>query len=468
MFQFNKLIVDYSGFVYDNFDESKLQTLRYDSKYTGKIHCLFLNNFSVYKFTDEGWVHKKTKDNFNYYDIKKKNIIQINVKTHSLKMFKSTPNEHKLYQKNESKYGDLPYKNFEYCKQCGSKHEKNNCHDGFCSSNSDDYNNSDNTNKCNSDNTSKCDSDNTSKCDSDNTSKCGKLSCNSCDNFDPCEHNKTSIRPVNIFHDGIAVCKFSDLDNLTSDCVDYALLINSSTILQKNNGNWNFIDSPSRFYFYDLYKNNMWKIDRCQNGKAIKIKCCNEYFLNINTRIIYYCENKKWFSIGPNQTKSNFEVYYSSGQPITITASSLGSANTASAIGFGNSVSNIIINGTNIDMSNISNLASYPASSRTITNISALLVVSDELNLATNSMTIVGQVYTSTNNTFSPLAGALVTFPTITGLITTGTILNAVTNNLNISIPLGRRVLLVFTCTTTGSNSLTTFSGYASAGISQF
>jgi BclB C-terminal domain-containing protein len=112
-------------------------------------------------------------------------------------------------------------------------------------------------------------------------------------------------------------------------------------------------------------------------------------------------------------------------------------------------------------------MASYPATSHTITAISALLVVSAGLNLLAGSMTIVAQIYTSTNDTFVPLPGALVTFAPITGLLTTGTVFTASATGLNVTIPVGERVLLAFSATTDGLGLLATFTGYASAGVTQ-
>lgn len=100
MSQTDKLFIDYGGVVLNHYDHGKLQSIKYNTNHEDKIHCLFLNNSSVLKLTSKGWIHKKTKKNFNFYDVEKKEILQINVKDNTVKKLNRSTGSQLIEKKN--------------------------------------------------------------------------------------------------------------------------------------------------------------------------------------------------------------------------------------------------------------------------------------------------------------------------------------------------------------------------------
>mgnify|MGYP001179680164 CR=1 FL=1 len=127
-------------------------------------------------------------------------------------------------------------------------------------------------------------------------------SSNSCSNSnEKCKPKK--LLAVNIFRAGKVVCSYDDLNNTCNEA-QFALLTQSSVVLEKYFDSWTFIDSPKDFYFYDICTNFMWKVCKCDPIQTVKVNCCNIYLLDINTGNIYVCKNNKWFpkntsKIGP-------------------------------------------------------------------------------------------------------------------------------------------------------------------------
>ena len=73
---------------------------------------------------------------------------------------------------------------------------------------------------------------------------------------------------------------------------------------------------------------------------------------------------------------------------------------------------------------------------------------------------------TTPNNTFSPISGASVTLsPSLSGVVSIGTICSGITKNLLISVTEQTRLLLVISATSSGLTLINNISGYVSAGV---
>ena len=91
------------------------------------------------------------------------------------------------------------------------------------------------------------------------------------------------------------------------------------------------------------------------------------------------------------------------------------------------------------------------------------------LSLVGSTVTIRAQIYQSVtpNNVFSPIAGTLINLtPSLSGIISIGTLLNGSLTGLNIPVTAQTRLMLVFSATASGLSLLNTVVGYASAGLS--
>ena len=91
------------------------------------------------------------------------------------------------------------------------------------------------------------------------------------------------------------------------------------------------------------------------------------------------------------------------------------------------------------------------------------------LSLVGSSVTINAQIYQSTtpNNVFSPIAGTLINLtPSLSGVLSIGTLLNGALTGLNIPVTAQTRLMLVFSATASGLTLINTVTGYASAGLS--
>jgi BclB C-terminal domain-containing protein len=106
----------------------------------------------------------------------------------------------------------------------------------------------------------------------------------------------------------------------------------------------------------------------------------------------------------------------------------------------------------------------------TITALAAYYSLSAALSLIGSTVTVTAQLYSSTtpNNIFTAVPGATVTLaPSLTGLVTIGTVLSGLTTGLAIPVTAGTRLLLVFTpAVTAGLDIATAIAGSASAGLS--
>jgi BclB C-terminal domain-containing protein len=140
-------------------------------------------------------------------------------------------------------------------------------------------------------------------------------------------------------------------------------------------------------------------------------------------------------------------------------------------VGFGSSALDLSILGANIDLTGtggtLLNFAFSVPRNGVITSISAFFSTTVALSLIGSTVTITAQLYSSPtpNNIFSPIPGALVTLPPITGIINIGDTLNDITTGLAIPVTAQTRLLLVFFATASGLSLINTVVGYASAGV---
>ncbi|MDE7205871.1 MAG: hypothetical protein K2N90_01690 [Lachnospiraceae bacterium] len=142
-------------------------------------------------------------------------------------------------------------------------------------------------------------------------------------------------------------------------------------------------------------------------------------------------------------------------------------------VGFGSSAQGITLLGSTIDITNasgtLSNFALQVPRAGVITSFSAFFSTTVALSLIGSNVTINAQIYQSAtpNNVFSPIVGTLINLtPSLSGVISVGTLLNGSLTGLNIPVTAQTRLMLVFSATASGLSLLNTVVGYASAGLS--
>jgi BclB C-terminal domain-containing protein len=182
-----------------------------------------------------------------------------------------------------------------------------------------------------------------------------------------------------------------------------------------------------------------------------------------------------WRSLSPlPATSASTIIPYASSLPITLTTIAGGLSGTGAMIGFGNSISGIVVSAANIDLTGGSGLNvnfgfTLPRSG-TIKSLSAFFSTAAGLTLTATNVAIKAQLYKSnstTSNLFSPVSGAVVTLtPALTGSLTVGTTCTGMVSGLSIPVTAQSRFILVFSTTATGLSLITSVSGYASAGVS--
>jgi len=146
-----------------------------------------------------------------------------------------------------------------------------------------------------------------------------------------------------------------------------------------------------------------------------------------------------------------------------------GMLNTSSIIGFGGSQSGVATVGGTIDATALGNYAFSMPRKGTLTSISAYFSTNNSLPLIGSSITVTAQLYQSAtpHNSFTAIPGAFVTMnPSLTGIVSIGTISHGITTGLSIPVTTGTRILMVISAHVTGGMDMaTTLTGYASAGI---
>lgn len=166
-------------------------------------------------------------------------------------------------------------------------------------------------------------------------------------------------------------------------------------------------------------------------------------------------------------------IPFASGLPVSLTTIAGGLAGIPAFVGFGSSAQGLTLLGATIDITNasgtLSNFAFQVPRAGIITSFNAFFSTTAALSLAGSSVTVNAQIYQSVtpNNVFSPIAGTLINLtPSLSGIISVGTLLNGTLTGLNIPVTAQTRLMLVFSATASGLSLLNTVTGYASAGLS--
>ena len=166
-------------------------------------------------------------------------------------------------------------------------------------------------------------------------------------------------------------------------------------------------------------------------------------------------------------------IPFASGLPISLTTIAGGLAGLPAFIGFGSSAQGLTLLGSTIDITNasgtLSNFAFQVPRAGILTSFSAFFSTTAALSLVGSNVTVNAQIYQSTtpNNVFSPIAGTLINLtPSLSGIISVGTLLNGALTGLNIPVTAQTRLMLVFSATASGLSLINTVAGYASAGLS--
>ena len=166
-------------------------------------------------------------------------------------------------------------------------------------------------------------------------------------------------------------------------------------------------------------------------------------------------------------------IPFASGTPVALTTIVGGLAGLPAFVGFGSSAQGLTLLGTTIDITNasgtLSNFAFQVPRAGIITSFSAFFSTTVALSLIGSTVAVRAQIYQSAtpNNVFSPIAGTLINLtPSLSGVISIGTLLNGSLTGLNIPVTAQTRLMLVFSATASGLTLVNTVAGYASAGLS--
>jgi BclB C-terminal domain-containing protein len=166
-------------------------------------------------------------------------------------------------------------------------------------------------------------------------------------------------------------------------------------------------------------------------------------------------------------------IPFASGLPVALTTIAGGLAGLPAFVGFGSSAQGLTLLGSTIDITNasgtLSNFAFQVPRAGTITSFSAFFSTTIALSLIGSTVTVNAQIYQSTtpNNVFSPIPGTLIGLsPSLSGVISIGTLLNGALTGLNIPVTTQTRLMLVFSASASGLTLVNTVTGYASAGLS--
>jgi BclB C-terminal domain-containing protein len=185
------------------------------------------------------------------------------------------------------------------------------------------------------------------------------------------------------------------------------------------------------------------------------------------------CECKKHHHHHHHRVRSSASIIpFASGGPITLVTSPPNLEQKLAAIAFGNNASvvaspttgDIILTPTTLNMA-----FSMPRFG-IISSIAAYFSITSDVTIPTGStVTVRAQLYESTapNDTFTPIAGTLVTLvPSFSGSLIPGNRAHAILSNLRIPVRPETRLLLVFSAVASPNTTQVTLIGQASAGIS--
>ncbi len=161
-------------------------------------------------------------------------------------------------------------------------------------------------------------------------------------------------------------------------------------------------------------------------------------------------------------------IPFASGSPINLKLNSKNS----SFLGFGHSISNVLMVDNIINITNLSgtptNFAFSVPCPIEIKSISAFFSTTNTLSLIDTKVKIKAAIYKSNNNdnNFTAIDNAYVILePELTSVVIMGNIIKGIKNDINIHIDAGTRLILAFTVETFGEPKSDVITGYASAGI---
>ncbi|WP_330659760.1 exosporium glycoprotein BclB-related protein [Caproiciproducens faecalis] len=161
-------------------------------------------------------------------------------------------------------------------------------------------------------------------------------------------------------------------------------------------------------------------------------------------------------------------IPFASGAVTTVTTVLGGLAGTNALVGFGSNDTALIVGGL-IDIGGSSSLAFSMPRDGTITSMSAYYSVAAAASLIGSTVTITTQLYSSTtpNDSFAPVAGALVTLtPALTGLVNIGQTSSGLVTGLSIPVTADTRLMFVVSASVTaGIDIATTLTGFVSGGL---
>lgn len=165
-------------------------------------------------------------------------------------------------------------------------------------------------------------------------------------------------------------------------------------------------------------------------------------------------------------------IPFASGDPAIMTTTFTGEPGSVALLGFG-STSNSELSGGAIDITGgpgvFQNQAFSVPRDGVISSVAGFFSTTQAIVLIGTTLTITGQLYQSTtpDNIFTPIPGALVMLaPSLTGVVTFGSISSGLTTGLNIPVTAQTRLLMVFSASASGVSLTNTLGGYISAGIS--
>ena len=216
------------------------------------------------------------------------------------------------------------------------------------------------------------------------------------------------------------------------------------------------------------------KVTQEQIHKDIKEHVLNPVLpkdlLDENTK--YYINPTGRFVIGGPQGDAGAIIPFASGLPVALTTIAGGLAGLPAFVGFGSNVQGLTVLGSTINITNaagtLSNFAFQVPRDGIITSFSAFFSTTAALSLVGSTVTVNAQIYQSStpNNVFSPIPGTLISLaPSLSGIISIGTLLNGALTGLNIPVTAQTRLMLVFSATASGLALVNTVAGYASAGL---
>ena len=323
-----KLFINYNGIVHDNYEPTKLQGLKFNTK--KRMYCLILKNCSVLKLTKYGWspLSLPKDEIIHFRDIENDEIYRINMFTLDVEKIEMNVGAIIVDEKSGREF---------VCSDDSSTE---------LNLNDDITPNSKNVHNCNLTNYDTIKSSNLIRSSStissinDNTTEYQDLiiqSSNLIDNnttndnsdctlikFNSTKYSESDTKElekiivVNILFEGTAVYSYDVLENLPYDTnKTFILLIKTNNILHKVEHKWTTLKTPDYFYFYDVINQGIWQINKLYNHSAQPINWIDVTLLDINTKTKYIRNKSIWVKV-PTQNETIIDSDSTSKSEISI------------------------------------------------------------------------------------------------------------------------------------------------------